>query len=262
MIVDFAGTVRRDGRRRTDELATADGLSGWVRAQAGHLDDVLDVTNYTPTTEDLWRIVALRGAVRTLLTRAVSNPPAATGRGELDVPAQRTPLSVPPDPADAAPLGADTSSEPVTARAGHITSAAGPGTIAAASPAGFGTSLRGAAVALGGGPASSDAIADADALAEVNASAALLEAPQLDWPEPGPRRRHPADPTHALLSALAVAAIDLLTGPDRERLRACNAPRCVRFFLKQNPRQEWCRPACGNRARVARFHDRRHRAAR
>ncbi|MEB3963026.1 CGNR zinc finger domain-containing protein, partial [Streptomyces kunmingensis] len=59
-----------------------------------------------------------------------------------------------------------------------------------------------------------------------------------------------------LTAALARAALAFLTGPDRQRLRACHAPRCVRYFLKEHPRQEWCRPSCGNRARVARHHER------
>jgi predicted RNA-binding Zn ribbon-like protein len=63
----------------------------------------------------------------------------------------------------------------------------------------------------------------------------------------------------ALTATLARAAIDFLTGPQRERLRACAAPRCVRYFVKAHGRQEWCKPSCGNRARVAR-HYRRHRA--
>ncbi|MYS74029.1 hypothetical protein GTY88_26960, partial [Streptomyces sp. SID5926] len=46
-----------------------------------------------------------------------------------------------------------------------------------------------------------------------------------------------------------------------KRLRACHAPRCVRYFLKEHPRQEWCRPSCGNRARVARHQDRQRRTA-
>ncbi|NEB10885.1 hypothetical protein G3I32_18895, partial [Streptomyces coelicoflavus] len=61
-----------------------------------------------------------------------------------------------------------------------------------------------------------------------------------------------------LAAALAQAVIGFLAGPDRQRLRACHAPRCVRYFLKEHPRQEWCKPSCGNRARVAR-HQERHR---
>ncbi|WP_329332146.1 ABATE domain-containing protein [Streptomyces sp. NBC_00663] len=64
-----------------------------------------------------------------------------------------------------------------------------------------------------------------------------------------------------LTAVLARAATAFLAGPDRQRLRACHAPRCVRYFLKEHPRQEWCKPACGNRARVARHHDRHRRPA-
>ncbi|MEK8142006.1 CGNR zinc finger domain-containing protein [Streptomyces sp. M10(2022)] len=60
----------------------------------------------------------------------------------------------------------------------------------------------------------------------------------------------------ALAAGLARAAIGFLAGPDRTSLRACHAPRCVRYFVKEHPRQEWCKPSCGNRARVARHHER------
>lgn len=63
-----------------------------------------------------------------------------------------------------------------------------------------------------------------------------------------------------LTAVLAQATIAFLGSPDRQRLRACHAPRCVRYFLKEHPRQEWCKPSCGNRARVARHHQ-RHKAA-
>jgi predicted RNA-binding Zn ribbon-like protein len=102
------------------------------------------------------------------------------------------------------------------------------------------------------------------ALARVNAAASRLPVtPQLDWPDgfaPGSRLATPAgvDPVIQLTAALARAAIEFLTGPYREQLRACSAPRCVRYFLKAHGRQEWCKPSCGNRARVAR-HYRRHR---
>jgi hypothetical protein len=46
--------------------------------------------------------------------------------------------------------------------------------------------------------------------------------------------------------------------PDSPRLRACQAPGCVLYFVKDHPRREWCSTACGNRARAAR-HYRRHR---
>ncbi|MBJ3812478.1 CGNR zinc finger domain-containing protein [Streptomyces flavofungini] len=103
------------------------------------------------------------------------------------------------------------------------------------------------------------------AVARLNeAAAGVPTVPVLSWPRgAGPVvRDEPIAPgtsvacTDLLLAALARAALTFLTGPDRERLRACHAPRCVRYFLKDHPRQEWCRPACGNRARVARHHER------
>ncbi|WP_371650318.1 MULTISPECIES: ABATE domain-containing protein [unclassified Streptomyces] len=95
-----------------------------------------------------------------------------------------------------------------------------------------------------------------------SAAAAVPTVPRLEWPEGrDPYAVHRGtgtpDAVTALCAALARAAVDFLAGPDRARLRACHAPRCVRYFLKEHPRQEWCRPSCGNRARVAR-HQRRH----
>ncbi|MET7764640.1 CGNR zinc finger domain-containing protein [Streptomyces sp. NPDC005393] len=106
--------------------------------------------------------------------------------------------------------------------------------------------------------------AGAAALGLLNAAAAAVpRAPRLDWPDggaPGVRtvRSGPAPERDRLVAAVAADAIALLGGEERERLRACPAPRCVRYFVKEHPRQEWCKPSCGNRARVAR-HQRRHR---
>ncbi|MFI7416642.1 CGNR zinc finger domain-containing protein [Nonomuraea sp. NPDC049684] len=102
------------------------------------------------------------------------------------------------------------------------------------------------------------------ALAHVNAAAAREAiVPQLDWPTSGAPRTEvlstERDARVQLIAALARAAIDFLSGPQREQLRACNAPRCVRYFLKSHGRQEWCKPSCGNRARAAR-HYQRHNA--
>ncbi len=102
------------------------------------------------------------------------------------------------------------------------------------------------------------------ALGRVNAAAARQTVtPQLDWPpDTAPASRLAAsgssDPETYLTAALARAAIEFLTGPHREQLRACSAPRCVRYFLKAHGRQEWCKPSCGNRARVARHYKRHH----
>ncbi|WP_440101770.1 CGNR zinc finger domain-containing protein [Streptosporangium sp. H16] len=65
---------------------------------------------------------------------------------------------------------------------------------------------------------------------------------------------------HDYVGTGLVCSIGFLTGPRREDLRACTAPRCVRYFVKKHGRQEWCKPSCGNRARAAR-HYRRHSAA-
>lgn len=100
-----------------------------------------------------------------------------------------------------------------------------------------------------------------EAVRRLNEAAARTPTvPALDWPEDaGPEvLRQPVRGGDDLTSALAHAVIAFLTSPDRDRLRACHAPRCVRYFLKDHPRQEWCTPSCGNRARVARHHQ-RHR---
>ncbi|GGW81247.1 CGNR zinc finger domain-containing protein [Streptomyces caelestis] len=100
-----------------------------------------------------------------------------------------------------------------------------------------------------------------EAVRRLNEAAARTPTvPVLDWPEgAGPDvRQQPVRGGDDLASALAHAVIAFLASPDRDRLRACHAPRCVRYFLKDHPRQEWCKPSCGNRARVARHHQ-RHR---
>ncbi|MFJ4537088.1 CGNR zinc finger domain-containing protein [Streptomyces tibetensis] len=101
-----------------------------------------------------------------------------------------------------------------------------------------------------------------EAVRHLNEAAARTPTvPALDWPEgaiPVVHRR-PVGAGDDLTASLAHAVIAFLASPDRDRLRACHAPRCVRYFLKEHPRQEWCKPSCGNRARVARHHQ-RHRA--
>ncbi|MCC5581433.1 ABATE domain-containing protein [Microtetraspora sp. AC03309] len=105
----------------------------------------------------------------------------------------------------------------------------------------------------------------AESLDLVNATAmAVPLAPRLDWPSDGlpVRTTVPAEPVSEsarIRAALAVSAIELLTGPHREQLRTCLAPRCVLYFVKEHARQEWCSVACGNRARAAR-HYRQHKA--
>ncbi|MGW6910565.1 CGNR zinc finger domain-containing protein [Streptomyces sp. NPDC054940] len=115
-------------------------------------------------------------------------------------------------------------------------------------------------------PSSADAhrLMPADqALAHLNAVAAReTVVPQLDWPTDGAPTAGllsaENDPGVRLVATLARSAIDFLTGPQRDQLRACTAPRCVRYFVKSHGRQGWCKPSCGNRARAAR-HYRRQR---
>ncbi|MEV7346183.1 CGNR zinc finger domain-containing protein [Streptomyces sp. NPDC093544] len=59
-----------------------------------------------------------------------------------------------------------------------------------------------------------------------------------------------------LLAGYIRSAIAFLSGPDHDKLTACTAPRCVRYFVKVHGRQEFCQPSCGNRARAARFYHR------
>jgi len=100
------------------------------------------------------------------------------------------------------------------------------------------------------------------ALERVNAaSVAAPVAPQLEVGAEG--HLEPGDPLESgaalarLLGALARSAIELLSGPERERLRVCTAPSCGMFFVGA---RRWCCSACGNRARVAR-HYRRTRSS-
>jgi predicted RNA-binding Zn ribbon-like protein len=102
-----------------------------------------------------------------------------------------------------------------------------------------------------------EAPADPEAVAVLNRCAARVPA----WPEliPGPSgggfrrqlRGAAARPADAALAALAWDAIDLLAGENLALLRACRAPGCVQYFIKDHPRRNWCSPSCGNRARVA-----------
>ncbi|HEY9326904.1 MAG TPA: CGNR zinc finger domain-containing protein [Streptomyces sp.] len=116
-------------------------------------------------------------------------------------------------------------------------------------------------------PADAHRLMPADrAMAHLNTVAAREPvAPQLDWPAggvPGTRLLSAeTDPYVRLLAALARSAIDFLSGPQRERLRSCTAPRCVRYFVKSHGRQEWCKPSCGNRARAARHYRRQRTVA-
>jgi predicted RNA-binding Zn ribbon-like protein len=101
-----------------------------------------------------------------------------------------------------------------------------------------------------------------DALGVVNARAAEAPTwPSLTWSRDRvPRREIHTDvpPGTALVAGFAALAIELFDGDARAQLRACLAPGCVLYFVKDHPRREWCSSACGNRARVARHYRRHH----
>ncbi|NIK57189.1 CGNR zinc finger domain-containing protein [Kribbella shirazensis] len=110
--------------------------------------------------------------------------------------------------------------------------------------------------------ADADRLMDVDsALRLVNRAARRLGTRELEWPDGGApvtrRVSRTQDPVELLIGAIGRSTIDFLTGPDRERLRACPAARCVKYFLQDDPRQTWCSPACGNRERVNRHYRKR-----
>ncbi|MFI8304049.1 CGNR zinc finger domain-containing protein [Streptomyces sp. NPDC085927] len=192
--LELASTIRHDGDGGvTDDLATVQGTTHWIQAQAGLLTGCVPAGEMT-ADEDLGaEIVALRRAVRALFARAVSPAPPSSADARRLMPAEQ-------------------------------------------------------------------------ALAHLNAVAAReTVVPQLEWPPDGvptPRLLSAeTDPKVRLVAALARASIDFLSGPQRERLRACAAPRCVRYFVKSHGRQEWCKPSCGNRARAARHYRRQRMTA-
>ncbi len=105
----------------------------------------------------------------------------------------------------------------------------------------------------------------ADDIQSMNAAAAL--APPRPLLTMGPDGTlHKEEVTDApsmqtVLSAIAEDAIDLFGGDRRQQLRACQAPNCPLFFLKDHARREWCGPTCGNRVRAARAYRKRLGAA-
>lgn len=91
---------------------------------------------------------------------------------------------------------------------------------------------------------------------------------ELEWTAGvGPRARaHPARrrdggrPGVALLAEIARSGIELLGGPDRDKLRRCGGPGCSLLFVATNLQRRWCAAyLCGNRVRVARHYDRTRR---
>ncbi|MCP2336696.1 ABATE domain-containing protein [Actinomadura rupiterrae] len=96
-----------------------------------------------------------------------------------------------------------------------------------------------------------------EALARVNAAAAPLVR-TLEWHDTWQEDARPTVDGDAarLAAALANAAVDFFAGPLPALVQVCPAPRCVLYFIKRHPQQEWCSTRCGNRARAARHYRR------
>ncbi|CCH30564.1 hypothetical protein BN6_32600 [Saccharothrix espanaensis DSM 44229] len=99
----------------------------------------------------------------------------------------------------------------------------------------------------------------ARAVAEVNAAVRQTAAwPQLEvvGGELVRRTASAAPGVVRVLAAIAAEGVELFGGERRSLLRACYAPGCVLYFVKDHPRREWCSPGCGNRVRAARHYRR------
>ncbi len=68
----------------------------------------------------------------------------------------------------------------------------------------------------------------------------------------------------AVLAELACDCLELVAGPDRERLRRCDDARCTRLFVDRSrgARRRWCdMKGCGDRAKAAAYRRRRRAEA-
>ena len=95
---------------------------------------------------------------------------------------------------------------------------------------------------------------------------AVRNAPQ--WPElsleplPQTVQRSATSGIDAALGSIAREAIELLGDDRRRRVRACAAPGCVLYFVKDHPRRACCSARCSNRMRSARHYARHGRRPR
>ncbi|GAA1128715.1 CGNR zinc finger domain-containing protein [Citricoccus alkalitolerans] len=94
-----------------------------------------------------------------------------------------------------------------------------------------------------------------DALLRTPTAALLGWDPQGGWQRVAP---HPTTQIveHALAS-LAVDVAELVTDSEADRLAACEAAPCNRFFVRTHARRRWCSTRCGDRVRAARAYARR-----
>ncbi|MGX7681809.1 CGNR zinc finger domain-containing protein [Jatrophihabitans sp. DSM 45814] len=111
-------------------------------------------------------------------------------------------------------------------------------------------------------PAASMIADNAEAVRIVNQACAQAPAwSELTWSADNTVRRRTISAhsgAEVTLTKIAEQAATLFSSPQRVDLRACQAPGCVRYFVRDHPRREWCSASCGNRARVARHYKRHH----
>ncbi|MEP7022537.1 MAG: ABATE domain-containing protein [Actinomycetota bacterium] len=84
---------------------------------------------------------------------------------------------------------------------------------------------------------------------------------QLAWPLDGRPSRQvvtAAGLAESVVARIAERGAELFGSDQCGGLRACWAPGCVLYFLREHPRRQWCSAECGNRARVARHYARHH----
>jgi predicted RNA-binding Zn ribbon-like protein len=80
----------------------------------------------------------------------------------------------------------------------------------------------------------------------------------LAWDKSGPVRDARPTGTHdaPLAWRLAVAIIELVTGPDAFRVRRCARPGCSMLFVQHHGHRRFCHPSCSHTMRQDRY---RHR---
>lgn len=293
LALELAVTIRHDGHGGiTDALASPAGLTRWVREHAAALAEYGFFAAIACGGPGEGRaagpaggsLAAGRGEFAAASPHAEA-PPAevhavlgqlGVGRDEFAVASRHAgelPTAGRPGPRRP-PVGNEelpvaVQPAPPQPSAGYGEFTAGPAALAAVLDVRTAVRALFARAVAPGPPSAADVgrLPDADAALErLNAvSARVPVAPRLSWPVEGrPIAGYavPGDPSldDRLAAALARAAIAFLSGPDPARLRACPAPRCVLYFVQTHARQEWCKPSCGNRARVARHHARRRDA--
>jgi predicted RNA-binding Zn ribbon-like protein len=101
------------------------------------------------------------------------------------------------------------------------------------------------------------------ALRRINSAAALVPCgSHLGWNGDGPAGRTVwpagAPKLDVALAAIAQDAIATLLAETGARLRACEAHGCIRLFIQEHARRQWCSTTCGDRVRVARHYRKVH----